>query len=119
MAKYDTIIKDGTIIDGTGTSRFFDIGISQGVIERIGGNIPSDQAGTIIEAGGNIIAPGAFDPHAHYDTQVHWDPYCTNSGWYGTTTVAVGNCGFGFMPCRPEDRDQYMRMMDGVCCDPR
>lgn len=114
MPTYDAIIKNGTIIDGTGTSRFFgDIAISDGIIQKIGGTISSD-AGKVIDAEGRIVAPGVVDPHTHYDAQVHWDPYCTNSGWHGTTTVAVGNCGFGFMPCKPGDRDQYMRMMENT-----
>jgi N-acyl-D-aspartate/D-glutamate deacylase len=53
-----------------------------------------------------------IDPHTHYDAQVFWDPWCTNSGWHGVTSVVVGNCGFGFMPCRPEHRDRYMDMME-------
>jgi N-acyl-D-amino-acid deacylase len=48
------------------------------------------------------------DLHTHYDSQVFWDPWCTISGWHGVTSVVIGNCGFGFAPCRPEDRDRAM-----------
>ncbi len=115
MAKFDIVVKDGTIIDGTGVARTFgDIGIKDGIVERVGSNIPTDGAAKVIDAKGKIVAPGVIDPHTHYDAQIHWDPYCTNSGWHGTTTVAVGNCGFGFMPCRPDARDRYMLMMENT-----
>ncbi len=115
MTSYDTIIKNGTIIDGTHRPRHFgDIGIKDGVIERISSDIPADQGARVIDAAGKIVAPGVIDPHTHYDAQIHWDPYCTNSGWHGTTTVVVGNCGFGFMPCPPSERDRYMLMMENT-----
>lgn len=115
MARYDLLIKGGIVVDGTGAPRRVgDIAIREGVIERIGSEIPAHSAQRVIDAGGKIVAPGVIDPHTHYDAQLHWDPYCTNSSWHGTTTVVVGNCGFGFMPCRPQDRERYMRMMENT-----
>lgn len=111
---YDLIIKNGTIVDGTGAPRFAgDIAIHDGVIARVDSAI-SAPAGRTIDAQGRIVAPGVIDPHTHCDAAVHWDPYCTSSSWHGNTTVVVSNCGFGFAPCRPADRDRYMLMMENT-----
>jgi N-acyl-D-aspartate/D-glutamate deacylase len=67
-----------------------------------------------IDALGCIVAPGAIDLHTHYDAQLNWDPYATLSGWFGVTSVSIGQCGFGFAPTRPEDRDLNMRMMNRI-----
>ncbi|MEQ9590773.1 MAG: amidohydrolase family protein [Parvibaculaceae bacterium] len=116
MAKrrFDTIIKNGTIIDGTRFPRFVsDIGIVDGKIAYIG-KLASENATEVIDADGLVVAPGFIDLHTHYDAQIFWDPYCSNSGENGVTTVVTGNCGFGFAPCRPADRDRYMLMMENT-----
>jgi len=114
MSSYAVVIKNGTIVDGTRKARYVaDIGIRNGRIAKIGkiGDVPGAR---IIDAHGLVVAPGHVDLHTHYDAQVHWDPYCSNSGENGVTTVVTGNCGFGFAPCRKEDRDRYMRMMENT-----
>jgi N-acyl-D-aspartate/D-glutamate deacylase len=58
------------------------------------------------------VGPGHIDCHTHYDAQINWDPYCSNSGENGVTTVVAGNCGFAFAPCRPADRERSMLMME-------
>jgi N-acyl-D-aspartate/D-glutamate deacylase len=114
MPDFDIIVRGGTVVDGTGAARYVaDLGIVDGRIAAIG-ELKDRSAGEIIDAGGRIVAPGIIDPHTHYDAQIHWDPYCTNSGWHGVTTVMVGNCGFGYAPCRAGDRDRYMHMMEST-----
>ena len=75
------------------------------------GRVDASTAEQVIDAEGLIVAPGFVDLHTHYDAQIHWDPYCTISGWHGVTSVAIGNCGFGFAPARPETRERLLRMM--------
>jgi N-acyl-D-amino-acid deacylase len=112
MPEFDTLIKGGTVIDGLKSGRYVaDLGIKDGRITSIAGFIPPDRATTVLDAAGLIVAPGFIDLHTHYDSQVYWDPWCTISGWHGVTSVAIGNCGFGFAPCRPEDRDRAMLAM--------
>jgi len=108
------LLKGGTIVDGTGNPRYMaDVAIADGRIVAIGQALAYSAAETI-DAQGRIVAPGVIDPHTHYDAQVNWDPYCTNSAWHGNTSFVVGNCGFGFMPCRPSDRERYMLMMENT-----
>ena len=108
MANYDIIIKGGTVVDGTRVPRYIsDIAIKDGIIAKIGGFVGST-ADKVLDAKGLIVAPGFIDLHTHYDAQIFWDPYCTLSGWHGVTSVALGNCGFGFAPSRVEDRDRCM-----------
>jgi N-acyl-D-aspartate/D-glutamate deacylase len=107
--KYDLVIKGGMIIDGMQTPRYRgDIGVRDGRIVEIGSNISVAGAKQTIDATGKIVAPGFVDLHTHYDSQLFWDPWCTMSGWHGVTSVVIGNCGFGFAPCKPEDRERTM-----------
>ncbi len=106
--EFDLGILGGTIIDGLRTPRFRgDIGIKDGLITQIG-SIAAGRCEDVVDASGLMVAPGVVDLHTHYDSQVFWDPWCTISGWHGVTSVVIGNCGFGFAPCRPEDRDRAM-----------
>ncbi len=108
MPTYDIVIKGGTVIDGLRTPRYkSDVGITGGRITQIG-NIDASEGAEVVDAAGRIVAPGFVDLHTHYDSQVFWDPWCTMSGWHGVTSVVIGNCGFGFAPCKPEDRDRAM-----------
>ena len=108
MAQFDTIIKGGTIVDGTRVPRYVgDIGIKDGKIAETG-RLNASDAKKVIDANGLIVAPGFIDLHTHYDAQLHWDPYCTIGSWHGVTTVTIGNCGFGFAPLRPQDADRAM-----------
>ena len=108
MAEYDVIVKGGMIVDGLRTPRYkSDIAIKDGKIAKIGG-LGSGSATKVLDASGLIVAPGFVDLHTHYDAQIQWDPYCTMSGWHGVTSVAIGNCGFGFAPVGPKDQERSM-----------
>ena len=111
MPRFDTVIKGGTIVDGLRTPRYKgDIGIIDGEIASIGGIAEAD-ADKVIDATGKIVAPGIVDLHTHYDSQIYWDPWCSISSWHGVTSVVIGNCGFGFAPCKAEDQDRSMLTM--------
>src|SRR5271170_2452521 len=98
---YDLLIKNGTVIDGTGAPRRrADIAIKDGIIAEIGA--VGDGAAKVIDAADLIVAPGFVDPHTHYDAQICWDPQITSSSWHGVTSVVMGNCGVGLAPCRPQ-----------------
>jgi N-acyl-D-aspartate/D-glutamate deacylase len=112
--KFDRVIKGGMIVDGTRQPRFIgDIGIRDGRIVEMG---KIDDAGSaeVINASGMIVAPGFVDLHTHYDAQLFWDPYCSLSGWHGVTSAVIGNCGFGFAPMLPENRDRAMLSMTRI-----
>ena len=114
MSEYELVIRGGTIVDGTGIPRYkADLAVKGGRIAKISGRISSGGAKEI-DASGCILTPGAIDLHTHYDAQLNWDPYCSLSGWFGVTSLTIGECGFGFAPTRPEDRDLNMQMMNRI-----
>ena len=114
MPEFDLVIRGGTVVDGTGIPKFrADVGIKDGRVAMISGRINAAGAKEL-DASGCIVAPGAVDLHTHYDAQLNWDPYASLSGQFGVTSLTVGQCGFGFAPTRPEDRDLNMRMMNRI-----
>ncbi len=114
IARYDIVIKNGLIFDGTGAPRIRgDLGIVDGKVMAMG-RVDASLGDRVIDATGMHVAPGFVDLHTHYDAQVFWDPYCTISGWHGITSVAIGNCGFGFAPVAPDMREYAMKSMTRV-----
>ncbi len=110
---YDLIVRNGTVVDGTGAEPFAaDIAIKDGVIAAVGE--VSGSATREIDAQGKLVTPGFVDIHTHYDAQAVWDSHMTPSSLHGVTTVVMGNCGVGFAPCRPEDRSKLIELMEGV-----
>ena len=110
----DILIKGGTIVDGSGGKPFIgDLAISGDTITWIGTGFDGD-AGEVIDATGRTVTPGFVDIHTHYDGQAAWSEELSPSSSHGVTTVVTGNCGVGFAPCRAEDHERLIRVMEGV-----
>jgi N-acyl-D-aspartate/D-glutamate deacylase len=110
----DLLIKNGTIVDGTGAAPYTgDIAIADGVLVQVGGTHDGPAAQTI-DASGLIVTPGFVDVHTHYDGQATFDQTLAPTNSHGVTTVVLGSCGVGFAPARPEDRELLITTMESV-----
>lgn len=110
---HDLVIRRGFVADGSGEpGREADIAIDDGRVTAVG-NIPA-KGREEIDAKGQLITPGFVDVHTHYDGQVTWGDQLTPSSIHGVTTAVMGNCGVGFAPCREQDHDRLIRLMEGV-----
>jgi N-acyl-D-aspartate/D-glutamate deacylase len=113
VAHHDLFIRGGTVVDGTGQPpRTADVAVDEGVIVAVGD--VDGSARRVIDADGALVTPGFVDIHTHYDGQVTWDDRLMPSSWHGVTTVVMGNCGVGFAPCRRDDHDRIIELMEGV-----
>jgi N-acyl-D-aspartate/D-glutamate deacylase len=110
---FDLVIRNGLLADGSGApAREADVAVKAGRIAQVGrfeGSGASE-----IDAKGLLVTPGFVDIHTHYDGQATWDQRMQPSSWHGVTTVVMGNCGVGFAPCRADDHDRLIRLMEGV-----
>ncbi len=110
---YDLVIRNGTVFDGQGGPGVeTDVAVKDGRIAAIGA--VNGRAAEEIDARGQIVTPGFVDIHTHYDGQATWDERMQPSSWHGVTTVVMGNCGVGFAPCKREDHDRLIKLMEGV-----
>lgn len=113
MAQFDLIIRGGMIHDGTGApGRVGDVAVKDGRIVAVGA-VEGD-ADQEIDASGKIVTPGFVDVHTHFDGQVTWESRLSPSSGHGVTTVVMGNCGVGFAPCRPDQRETLVKLMEGI-----
>ena len=104
---YDLVIRNGTVVDGTGLPKYKgDIGINGDRIAALG-RIP-EKGKEEIDATGQVVSPGFIDGYTHMDAQVFWDPLGSCSCWHGVTTVVMGNCGFTLAPGSAEQRDMVL-----------
>jgi len=110
---YDLKIINGNVIDGNGSApRSVNVAVKEGLIVEIGDC--AQAATTVVDAKGCLVTPGFVDVHTHYDGQISWDEELKPSVNHGVTTAVLGNCGVGFAPCRAQDRDALIRLMEGV-----
>ena len=110
---HDTVIRGGTIVDGTGKAAYTgDVALDGETITQVGGKAGSGRRE--IDANGMLVTPGWVDVHTHYDGQATWDPELAPSSWHGVTTILFGNCGVGFAPVRNEDHSALIGMMESI-----
>ena len=108
---YDLLVKNGTVIDGSGSPGYrADVGVIDGKIAAIGRI--NEGAKQTIDADGHIVSPGFVDGHTHLDAQIFWDPIGSCSCYHGVTSVVMGNCGFTLAPCKQEDADMVFRNLE-------
>jgi N-acyl-D-aspartate/D-glutamate deacylase len=108
---YDLLVKNGTVIDGSGSPGYrADVGVINGKIAAIGRI--NEGAKKTIDADGHIVSPGFVDGHTHMDAQIFWDPIGSCSCYHGVTSVVMGNCGFTLAPCKQEDADMVFRNLE-------
>jgi N-acyl-D-aspartate/D-glutamate deacylase len=113
VADFDLIIRDGTVVDGTGAEpRRADVAVLGDRIAVVGA--VAGRGRREVDAAGAVVAPGFVDIHTHYDGQATWDGFLQPSSWHGVTTVVIGNCGVGFAPVKPEHRSRVVELMEGV-----
>ena len=111
--EFDLVVRGGTIADGAGGEVFEgDVAVNDGRIAAVGRGLGAGREE--IDARGHLVTPGFVDVHTHYDGQLTWSETLTPSSNHGVTTVVTGNCGVGFAPCRAADRDNLIRLMEGV-----
>ena len=110
---HDYLIKNATIVDGTGVPPFSgDIAIAEGKIAAVG-KVDGPAKETIYATGAQAT-PGWVDVHTHYDGQVSWDDQLNPSFSQGVTSIVMGNCGVGFAPCPPGGEQRLVELMEGV-----
>ncbi len=106
----DMLIKNGTLVDGTGAPAFAaDVRIKSGIIAEIGPDL-APQGERVFDASGCTVSPGFIESHTHYDASMWWQPDLDPLPGYGATTMVLGNCGFSMAPLHPskQARDEVM-----------
>jgi N-acyl-D-amino-acid deacylase len=92
--KFDILIKDGFVVDGTGAPWYrANVGIEGSKIVEVQKNIPASGADRVIDARGYVVCPGFFDMHAHSELTYFKYPTADNKIMQGITTEFSGNCG--------------------------
>ncbi len=109
MKQPDLVIRNATIVDGTGKASYKgDLAVADGLITEVGR--VAGRGKQEIDGAGAILAPGFIDIHTHFDPQLCWDGLATPSMEHGITTVVIGNCSLSLAPIKPEGRAKIVSM---------
>jgi len=110
---YDLVIRNGTIVDGSGLPSFkADVAVNGNRIARIG-RIP-EKGRKEIDADGKVVSPGFIDPHTHFDAQLLWDGFAKPALSHGVTTIVPGNCSLSLAPLKAEYRMKLVGMFNQI-----
>src|SRR5467141_4014855 len=110
---YDLVIRNGSVVDGTGSAAYrADVGVRGTRIAAVGRIL--ERGAEEVDAEGHVVTPGFIDGHTHMDAQVMWDPLGSCSCYHGVTSVVMSNCGFTLAPCKPADREWYASCLSYV-----
>lgn len=113
MSAHDLVIRNATVVDGTGAAPVVaDVAVTGDRITAVG--TVDGRGHREIDADGLTVTPGFVDIHTHFDGQATWDPVLAPSSIHGVTSIVMGNCGVGFAPARPEHHDFLISMLEGV-----
>ncbi|OYU70550.1 MAG: amidohydrolase [Alphaproteobacteria bacterium PA2] len=111
---FDILIKNGMIVDGTGSDAFFsDIGVRDGRIAAIGPDL-KDGGKQVIDVAGMVVSPGFIDPHTHFDVQLLWDGAAKPALEHGVTSIIPGNCSLSLAPIKVQDRKAVVGMFQQI-----
>jgi N-acyl-D-aspartate/D-glutamate deacylase len=112
----DLVIRNATIVDGTGQPGVHgDVAVTGDLITAVGPHL-DERGQREIDADGLTVTPGFVDIHTHYDGQVTWDGVVAPSSLHGVTSIVMGNCGVSFAPARPTEaqHDWLIGLLEGV-----
>jgi N-acyl-D-amino-acid deacylase len=100
LERYDFVLTNGRVMDGTGNPWFYaDIGVAAGKVVKVG-RVDSSKAARIIDVKGKIVCPGWIDVHAHSDFSILAYPMAQSKVMQGVTTEVNGCCGISAAPLK-------------------
>ncbi len=98
---YDLLIKNATVIDGTGAAAFMGSVASEGGKLKVLPAQCEEAAKTVIDGTGLTVCPGFIDPHSHGDVPLGQPFNSLSKISQGITTHVAGQCGFSMFPVDP------------------
>jgi len=111
----DLVLKNGTVVDGTGLPRFAaDVGVENGRIAAVGADLAGHES---IDCSDHVVAPGFIDCHSHSDIRVLAEPTLPMKLHQGITLEVLGQDGIAPAPVRAEERDAWKQSLAGLCGD--